>query len=47
MNVMLRTVDKAADAPTPGRADLATLAQFAHDLSFDTIPQRCASAPSI
>ena len=38
MNVMLRTVDKAADAPRQAELISETLARFAHDLRAEAIP---------
>ena len=38
MNIMLRTVDKAADAPRQAELISETLARFAHDLNAEAIP---------
>ena len=47
MNVMLRTVDKAADAPSQAELISETLARFAHDLRAEPLSRRrCASGPS-
>ena len=46
MNAVPRPAEPAIQAEAARPLISRTLAQFAHDLTFDAVPPRCASAPS-